>query len=169
MVLEADKTDLTGWGENKFPQFHSKYNHFLGIVYFRSRNLRLLPWTTTKDGVEKESPIYQRALGEMRVSAKPVIDFLNRLYPQDTPIESRPEFDVLKSASKVSVEELAKSRNTNFVARPQIPKANDEVRISYMRSLKEVNRVRSAMERPRMSYKEAGERTFDYFVRKECP
>lgn len=169
MVVEADKTELTGWGENKFPQFHSKYNHFIGMAYFRSKNVGLLPWTTTKDGVEKESPIYQRTLGHMRVLAKPVVEFLNRLYPQDKPMEERPEFEVLESAKKISLERLAKTENTSFVARAPMPSASDQVRISYTRRLSDVDRVRNALGRPRMSYKETGERTFDYFLRKECP
>lgn len=168
MVVEADKTELTGWGENKFPQFHSKYNHFLGLVYFRSRNLRMLPWTTTKDGVEKESPVYQRALGQMRVLAKPITDFLNRLYPQDKPIGERPEFGVLDTADKISPEGLARGKNTSFLVRIRLPRGEDMVRISYQRPLKDVEKVRKALGRSKMSYKEVGQKTFDYFMSKEC-
>ncbi len=169
MVLEAEKTELTGWGEGKFPQFHSKYNHFLGLVYFRSKHLRLLPWTTTKDGVEKESRIYQSALGQMRVLAKPITDFLNRLYPQDTTIEARPEFEILNKAGRVSVEALAKEKNTTFLAKPKRQVEQQSARISYTKPLKDVEKVRDALRRPHLTYKQVGEKTFEYFIQKECP
>jgi hypothetical protein len=168
MVLEAEKTELTGWGENKFPQFHSKYNHFLGLVYFRSKDLRLLPWTTTKDGVEKESAVYQGALGQMRVLAKPITDFLNKLYPGDTAMEDRPEFAILGNARRISVDTLAKERNSTFLVKSRAAREEEVVRISYTKSLKEVDRVRSAIGRPNMPYKKVGEKTFDYYVQKEC-
>ena len=68
LVLDGDKTDRTGWGLDNFPIFHSKYNHFLGYVYFRSKDVRKLPWTTTKEGVLRESPVYQAALADMRAT-----------------------------------------------------------------------------------------------------
>ena len=80
MVLDADKTERTGWGTDSHPRFHVKYNHFLGYVYFRSKDVQKLPWTTTKEGVDLESPIYQTALAEMRLLSRPVLNFLNDLY-----------------------------------------------------------------------------------------
>jgi hypothetical protein len=168
MVLEAEKTELTGWGENKFPQFHSKYNHFLGMVYFRSTDLRLLPWTTTKDGVEKESPVYQSALGQMRVLAKPITDFLNTMYPGDVPLEDRPAFELLENARMVSVASLAKDKNSTFLAKTSPVKPHDDVHISYVKPLREVNKVRDALRDRHLSNKGVGEKTFEYFVRKEC-
>src|SRR5712692_3815688 len=73
MVLDADKSEKTGWGTDSHPGFHVKYNHFLGYVYFRSKDVQKLPWTTTKEGVDLESPIYQTALAEMRLLSRPVL------------------------------------------------------------------------------------------------
>ena len=55
MILEADKTPTTGWGEgseNTIPRYHNDYAMFRGVVYFDSDNAWLLPWNTTKTGVE---------------------------------------------------------------------------------------------------------------------
>ncbi len=41
MVLEADKTEKTGWGVGEIPGFHPKYNRCFGIVYIRSKDLFL--------------------------------------------------------------------------------------------------------------------------------
>lgn len=90
VVLAADKTERTGWGIDSHPAFHSKFNHFLGYVLFRSKDVQKLPWTTTKEGVNRESPIYQAALAEMRLLSRPVLDFLNNLYG-DVKEQSEPE------------------------------------------------------------------------------
>ncbi len=62
------------------PQWHTKYGHFVGYICFRSDDVDALPWTTTKQGVVFESGVYQAALREMELRARPVIDFLNGLY-----------------------------------------------------------------------------------------
>jgi hypothetical protein len=166
MVVEADKTTLTGWGES-LPQFHTKYNHFLGITYFRSSNLLSLPWTTTKDGVDRESAVYQQALARMGVLAKPILDFFNVMYAKDIAVEGKEQIDLIESARRVSVQSLARSTNKTWDARPRTPSADRRVSICYQRSQKQVNRVKESLGRPSMSNKAVGEYTFDYYVKKE--
>lgn len=166
MVVEADKTSLTGWGET-LPQFHTKYNHFLGIVYFRSSNLLLLPWTTTKDGVERESAVYQLALGRMGVLAKPILDFFNVTYAKDVAIEGKEQIDLIESAKKISIQTLARSSNQAWSARPRKPTTDERVSICYQRSRKQVTRVKETLGKTNMSNKAVGEYTFDYYLKKE--
>ncbi len=166
MVVEADKTALTGWGES-LPQFHTKYNHFLGIVYFRSSNLLSLPWTTTKDGVNRESAVYQQALARMGVLAKPILDFYNEIYAKEIAVEGKEQLALIESARRISVQTLARSTNKTWDARPRTPSADRRVSICYQRSQKQVNRVKENLGRPSMSNKAVGEYTFDYYLKKE--
>lgn len=53
LVLEKDKTNLTGWegkriGESNIQKFHHIYAMFRGIVFFSSDDAKALPMTTTK-------------------------------------------------------------------------------------------------------------------------
>jgi hypothetical protein len=164
MVVEADRTDITGW----LPplQWHSKYNHFAGFVYFRSRYVDRLPWTTTKDGVNLESEVYQAALGQMRVIAKPILAFLSKAYSSDSPAEDTPEFALLEKTPSVPLDRVARGKDSQFVAHTPVKKKS-AVRIAYDRPAKIVEDAKQALGETRISNREVGERTFDYFVTKE--
>ena len=166
MVLEADKTERTGWGTDSFPAFHVKYNHFLGYVYFRSKNLQKLPWKTTKDGVEQESPIYQEALAEMRLLSRPVLNFLNTLY-SDVKEQSEPEHTLFREATPIDPLEIASRSNTIF--RAAVKKESDDrpVSIQYKRPKKKLKRVNEVLGK-NMSASRIGEYTFDWFYDRNC-
>ena len=69
VVLAANKTDVTVWGNAKFTTWHPQYNGFMGIVSFTSiTDASLLPWTTTKRNIETENPVYRRALSKMKAA-----------------------------------------------------------------------------------------------------
>jgi hypothetical protein len=150
MVLEADKSEKTGWGVDHAPGFHAKYNHFLGYVYFRSKDVSKLPWTTTKEGIDRESPVYQAALAEMRILARPILDFLNNLY-SDVKEESEPERRLLDNVKPVSTETLARRKNTPFEAKVESPPEDQPVSIQYKRTRRKLDKVRHVLRRPRMS------------------
>jgi Histidine kinase-, DNA gyrase B-, and HSP90-like ATPase len=121
VVLPANKTELTGWGEG-MPQFHSKYNGFVGVAVFRSRNPLALPWTTTKRGLNLESPVYQSAKIEMAILARPIISFLNDMYKQELN-EEQPERRIAERVVQADIRRLASQRPTPFeVKTPDIPK-----------------------------------------------
>ncbi|ESZ31271.1 ATP-binding protein [Mesorhizobium sp. L2C067A000] len=84
VILAADRTEETGWGratpDNRdVPKFHNQFARFRGIIYFDCTSAELLPWNTTKTGVDADSPLWQRALEKMITSTRTVIDFLNDL------------------------------------------------------------------------------------------
>src|SRR5262249_54428180 len=141
MVLESEKTTMTGWGTSRLPAFHSKFNHFIGYVYFRSKDLFKLPWTTTKDGVELESPIYQEALNQMAVYARPALDFLNKLY-SDTRPESEPEKEVFQSAKKIGPERVAAQPDQMFTAEVKRDRNEELITIQYKRKRKLIQKVK---------------------------
>ena len=165
MVMEADKSKLTGWGEN-FPLFHTKFNHFLGLAYFRSNDIRKLPWTTTKHEVNLESAVYQCALKEMKALGRPIIAFLSDMYPEDVEPTGVQQRDILKKAARFQLKKIPK-RDTVF--KPKITqKPPKQVTIQYKKPPSEVKRVKDNLGKRRMSAKKVGEYTFDYFIKKEC-
>lgn len=167
LVLDADKTDRTGWGTEPHPSFQPKYNHFLGYVYFRSKNVQKLPWNTTKDGIERESIIYQTALDEMWVLCRPVLDFLNSLYP-DVPEESEPEHALFTSAKPVPPQEIARRPNSLFQARVKKRSDDDLVSIQYKRSNRKIKKIKEVLGRSNISASGIGEFTFDWYYDRNC-
>jgi hypothetical protein len=167
LVLDADKTERTGWAVDSHPGFHNKYNHFLGFVYFRSKDVTKLPWTTTKDGVDLESAIYQAALGEMWVLTRPILNFLNDYYPEST-TESEPERDLLRSAKAIAPQKIASRSNTVFSAK--VKKESDDflVSIQYKRPLKKLKKIKAQLGRTSMSASRIGEYTFDWYYDRNC-
>lgn len=77
VVLYADKSILTGWGEAGVPQFHPQYNSICGIVAFNATDARALPTTTTKRGIDAANPIYLKVKNFMREGTKACVKFTN--------------------------------------------------------------------------------------------
>jgi hypothetical protein len=167
MVLDADKTERTGWGIDSHPVFHAKYNHFLGYVYFRSRDVQKLPWTTTKEGVDMELPIYQKALVEMRLVSRPVLDFLGDLY-SDVKEQSEPEHNLFKEAKPVQLIEIASRANVTFKARIKRESEDSLVSIQYKRPKRMLRKIREVLGKSSMSAYRIGEYTFDWFYDRNC-
>jgi len=165
MILKADKSELTGWGD-RFPQFHSKYNHFIGQVYFSGSELDKLPWDTTKSRVETDSTVYQAALQEMKIQARPILDTLNKFYPSEAEEEEVIRKELLQETRAVTVDKLPK-RDSAFMVRPVRMKPTD-VNILYKRPKTEVERVKKAMGDMLASNRKVGEHTFEYFLNREC-
>lgn len=169
VILNADKTDNTWWWR-KFRNFHVTVNHFIGIIYFRSKVLKDLPWNTTKDWVDINSIIYQKALNEMATTSKPVIDFLWQMYgwKEDLDIESIAHRNIIDDAKSISIEDVIKKEDISFKAEPSKPILEDDlITISYKKNRKDVEIAKSLLWNKRMSNKTVGEQTFEYFIDNE--
>jgi len=169
MVLEADKTILTGW-DRELPKFHAKYNHFVGYVYFKSEDVQNLPWTTTKQGVVYESPVYQAALMEMKIQARPVLNFLNDLYPGDLVEEGNFERGVLRDSKSVEIDEIEKKQTHFAVISPSEVRKREQhdwVSIQYLKERKQIDRAKELMGKKRISASNVGSYTFDYYLKQE--
>lgn len=75
VVLHADKSKLTGWGEAGVPQYHTQFIGISGVVIFTSSKAELLPITTTKRGVDGNSELYLSTKDFMREGLKFFTDF----------------------------------------------------------------------------------------------
>jgi hypothetical protein len=100
MLLQADKTSVTGWGvedEESIPAYHPQYNGFRGLVYMDAEDAVDLPWNTTKTALDTDHPVYRRVRQEMIALARPVINYFNK---------KKEENDALKAAGEESVGKL---------------------------------------------------------------
>lgn len=167
LLLARDQSTKTGWGVDGFPQFHSKFNHFLGTVYFTSRDLEKLPWTTTKREVDEESPIYQEVLTEMKIIARSVLNELAKLYPTDKDDEAIVQREIFLDSKSTPVTKLP-HKESLFRVTPVRTTKPTETTITYRKPVEIVKKVKMVIGRPYMSNKEVGEYTFQYFVEKEC-
>jgi len=168
ITVRADKSDLTGWGTRDMPEFHSKYRGFLGIAYFSSTNPLSLPWTTTKRGVNRESPVYQEARKRMAELGRPVIRFLNEMYPSEPQAESH-ERSIAKKLGTTSFRSLADRETSEFQVKKKRRRRQTTVSIQYKAEMSDVKRVAKYFRKPNMAASEVGERTFKWFLDKEAP
>jgi hypothetical protein len=169
LIVEGDKSDVTGWGWSegglKIPGFHGQFNYLRGYCYFDCDDAGRLPWNTTKTGVDTDSAIYRATRLEMMKLMRPVVDFCNKLKEEKErkgeetapgPLEAILESSEAKPLPKIKfrpVFELPKVRS--------LPPKPSVQRIQYERPLTKVNEVKKAL--GAYSFKEVGEKTFDYF------
>ena len=161
VVLPADKSERTVWGDERFPHWHYQYNGLMGMVLFHARDPNLLPWTTTKRDVDESSPLYRRAVNEMKKATRPSIEYTNRRKANLE--ESRAKERMAKTVSFFKVEE-------NPVLKVPVPPEKPKIRMAnilYTKPLSEVDKVRKSLGKGNMSYRAVGEKTFDYFVEHE--
>lgn len=170
MVLNADQTETTGWGEGQgrtIPKYHNTFARFRGFVHFDSEETTNLPWNTTKTGVDVDSDIYQKVRLEMITVMRPVLDFLSQLAKERAEISADPgplESSVI-DAKPIRVEQIPEA--AAFSAPKRVPKAEpDTGRIQYSKPLDEIYTIQAEL--GVTTYKEVGEKTFEYFLRMEC-
>jgi hypothetical protein len=167
VVVAADRTELTGWGIHG-PKFVSKYRGFIGIAIFFARDTAKLPWTTTKRGLNLESEAYQRARSEMTALARPVLTFLNNMYPGEpaSALEERRMADQLDQADVATVIAGPKA---NFQVTPRRRTKRSTVSVQFRADKSEVDRVRRRLGKPgSWAAGNAGRYAFEYFLRMEC-
>jgi hypothetical protein len=179
IVLPADKSEVTGWGAAVLPTFQPKYRPFVGVVLFMAEDPSLLPWTTSKRGLNRESILFQKVRGRMAGLAKPVLTFLNELYPS----KSDDGFDdsgndaegasggraVAESVKPADFRTLMRSpASSTFAVKPQ-PVRKTTTRIQFDAELRDVERIRKRIRRPGLSATSIGKYTFDHFLKTECP
>lgn len=171
LVLGADKTECTGWGaggETEVPRFHNRSARFRGYVFFDADEADLLPWNTTKTGVDSDSKLYRAVKLQMISLMRPIIDFLNKLSREvESEEDDKPLSDAMEGATSAPIETLQPS-NTFQAPKtlPIIVRRPKTGVISYKKPLEEIKIVQKAL--GVWSQKEVGERTFEYFFNLEC-
>jgi hypothetical protein len=160
-ILAADQTERTVWGYAGVPEWHSQYNGFKGLVFFRSRDAEKLPWTTTKRDIDLSSEVYRRALRRMRDLTKVWVAYTNK---------RKVNVDLAKQAERqtqpLSLFEIPK--RANLVVPPSKGPTRSLMNILYQKPKTEIDRVRDALGDKSLSNREVGERTFEYYYKREA-
>jgi hypothetical protein len=156
IVLAADKTTVSGWGTDDWPQWHRQYSGFVGIILFNAANAAALPLTTTKRSVDTSSEIYRRARPRMREVTKSWIGYTNSR-------KQALEDAKIKEAAATAVSIYAVPRQAIvklpvLMARQAEPVAN----INYSVPVTKLRRLAKELGSIRMPYREVGLKSFDY-------
>ena len=159
-IERAEKTEKTGWNSaldsgDTIPKPHWQFRRFRGYLFFDSDFQDVLPWNTTKTGLNVESFAYRRVRADMNSAMLQVISFLNAL---DAESDGRLEASV-KTAAQVPLEKLAPNPSFKYKAGTPIKKATT---ISYSKEPDLVDTVKKNLKA--RNNREVGELTFDYYV-----
>ena len=156
IVLAADKTAISGWGTEDWPQWHRQYSGFIGIILFTAANAADLPLTTTKRSVDTSSEVYRRARPKMREVTRSWIDYTNT---RKQSLEEAKRIEA--AAAPVAIYAVAKRTNAvlpRLAAKPPEPMAN----VSYSVPLVRLKRLAKAMGKSNLGYRDVGLKSFDY-------
>ncbi len=156
IVLAANKTEVSGWGTEDWPQWHRQYSGFIGIILFTAPNTAALPLTTTKRSVDVSSEIYRRARPRMREATKQWIAYTNS---RKQALEEAKRKEAAALAVPINaVERHASATLPALVARPveRVANVNYSVPVARLKLLaKEFGSIN-------MSYRDVGIQSFDY-------
>jgi hypothetical protein len=161
VVLPADKSYRTGWGTNIRRKWHSQYKPFIGFAMFNSSDPTLLPWNTTKRGVDLTSDVYRQALVLMADVTDPAIDYTNKKKVNPEPADKLETKAHLMSI--FDVPSSAAMRLPVLIAEPPIKMATIRYRIKEDKLID----VKEALSEPSKKNSEVGELTFNYFYDRE--
>jgi hypothetical protein len=165
-IERAEKTERTGWnsaidGGDQVPKPHWQFRRFRGYLFFKSDFPDVLPWNTTKTGLNTEAPAYRRIRSDMSSAMLQVIDFLNQLdaEPSEGPLSAS-----VGTAPKVQLTNLAPNPSFSFKPSPTTSKPTVS-RISYQVESGLAEAVKESI--GARNNREIGELTFDYYVKAE--
>jgi len=167
LVLEADKSYITGWKESRedsdnIIKYHNQYAMFRGAVFFDSEDSKKLPMTTTKTGIDSDHSIFKSTRLEILTSLKQVINYLKKIKDKD-------ERDlIVNNSHEVDITELRKNER-NYSDKFIYPTSKSAIKqqryttISYSVERVFADRLKDYI--GVSSNKEVGEKTFEYFIK----
>ncbi len=171
LLLFRERTALTGWGDGA-AAYHPQYRRFRGYVYLTSLDTALLPWNTTKTGVDQDSRVWRQVQAEMKTALGQVLAIINRLKSErqhGEDAEDMPVSSALGQARAVPLEDLP--ANAAPVAppvrpTPAVPRPRPTVqKVQYNVDRSRYQEVADVLEVTVVS--EVGRLTFDYFYERE--
>lgn len=162
VVLAADRTERTVWGDDKFQVWHPQYRGFGGFVIFHAEDPSLLPWTTSKRDLDESSPLYRRTLKKMKDVTEPFIE-----YSQIRKSSLDKAHLAESKTAPLSIKKLKLSPSSSFPQFVKSPAGSRIIRICYDKPKDQIDKVKDELGSKFMTAKDVGKRTFDYFWKKE--
>ena len=169
LILGPDRTNTTVWGEGRgrqIPSWHTQFSRFRGFAFFESDDASRLPWTTTKVGVDGNSPIWRAVRRDLVVITRPVIDFLNAI-DWERPVLEREENverleEMVLATQPVVLEEIAPSERFVAPERTKLEAPPATSSIQYRRLVSEIEAAKNLLHVT--TNREVGDSTFQYFL-----
>lgn len=156
VVVDADRTTLTGWGEGRLPRWHQQYSGFVGVAIFSSQDAAALPMTSTKRGVDTSAGIYRRALVRMYEPTRSWIDYTNA---RKEDLERSKQLEA--AASSVEITNVERSSTVRLPAPAKRP-SERIANVNYAVPLARMQRLALAFGNASMPFREVGFRSFNY-------
>lgn len=170
LIIYADRTELTGWGEDGVKQFHNSLAFFRGYVFFESKDLKELPWNTTKTGVDTSSQYYIAALTKMKEATKQIAELYKAINELDNEEQKEEAKNLIFNSQRISLTssniELVTNNVDNFEFK--VPAEKELVKMSRISFKAEKEKVEILKEKMNVSTnKEVGEKLFKYYWLRE--
>jgi hypothetical protein len=162
LILAADKTPTTVWADEGFTAWHPQYIGFRGIAHFRSSDTRLLPWNTTKRGIDVIHPVYRRAVARMK---KLTQTYVNYTSARRKNIDKAKEFE--GAAKPVPLSQIPVRQAMVVPTIKSDADAPAEVSVQYSVQKRMLERAAESLGNKRLSASNIGRRTFEYYYRRE--
>jgi Histidine kinase-, DNA gyrase B-, and HSP90-like ATPase len=167
LVLAADKTRVTGWG-SAAAAYHPQYRRFRGYAFLQARNSALLPWNTTKTGLDQDSPVFRAVQQRMFAALQNVQAALNRLKSEASRPDEGPITSALEAARSRYVLNLPESKAFVAPPPPPPPPRTPPPRVANVNYSVGLDAMERAMDATGLrSYRDVGRYTFDYYLRNE--
>lgn len=176
IVLDNDKTHLTGWGVAGVPQYHSQFISIAGLVSFYTDDAKKLPVKTTKRGIDLDSEIYAQVKDVMRDALKTFTSFTNK-WKSDTD-ERKAMHSTAEAIDIREVAELIPKTLWSNVTRgaqgkryvPELPTSSEKnsfAKITFNKDKKEIQEIRNYLEQDEdTSASDIGKLSFELVLNK---
>lgn len=176
VVVAADKSRMTGWGEAGVPSYHSQFTALAGVVIFTSNEALKLPVTTTKRGIDQDSELYGQVKEIMRDALKHFTSFTNKWKgqtPERDAIQKRTAaVDIRKATATIPAEKWKEVRKGIGGKRyiPVLPEPVKETtsrRIQFSRSIEDIALLgENLLDDAKANPSDVGAASFDYALKK---
>ena len=168
LVVFADKTSLTGWGEDGVRNYHPALAFFRGFVFFESNEPNELPWNTTKTNVDASSKYYIYAKTKMREATLQVLDASKPIVEANITDETEKAVfgGTLVTLNTANIAMITQKNSHFSLNLPGIKVIEPTTTISFKKPTKIVDIMKKAM---RVSTnKDVGITAFEYYFKREC-
>lgn len=170
-IVHANR-DAIIWSKDRIGlNWHHNYALFRGYVFLEAKETSLLPWTTTKDGVDVDSIVFQKLIRKLKSITEPIFDFLKKAAKErdeyhkgkylNTPIYTSIDQSVHTDYVNVDVSEQFKQIIVEASKNDEYEKSE---RIQYDRPVKQISKLQDYF--GVNSNYEVGEKTFDFCYQK---
>lgn len=152
VVLYNDKSNLTGWGTNGVPNYHTQFIGIKGIVIFESNNPSELPMTTTKRGIDHSSSVYIAVKDKICEGLKMFTNYTNawkgrnaieRSYSTNSEKVIYTNFFSDKAKDDYGILLRTDRRGNGATYRPSLPQPDNEKPYKIIRYSRDVQDIRA--------------------------